>query len=98
MDDAFNLEGGGWQISGCSDPVEKIPCFQSPEKRLWAGVLLQAFKDLRPGNNKAQQKAMRWFRSNTERAGSFLWICYILDLNPARIRRGLSRKARSVRV
>ena len=56
-------------------------------ERLWHAVLKQAIKDAR-----WDVTARAWFRSKDQGAGSFLWICTLLDLSPESIRRLLANK------
>ena len=49
-------------------------------KRLWCAVLQQAIKD-----SHWDVTARSWFFSTDQEAGSFLWICTVLDFNPTLI-------------
>ena len=65
------------------------------ERRLWAGVLIQAVKDLagyivvpnKRERARVQYFARLWFASDNRHVGSFLWICDELELEPSWIRR-----------
>jgi len=64
--------------------------------RLALAVLEQAIRDLRSvdGSERARQwklDAIRWFRSADESAGSFLWVCQVLDRDPEKARATLPR-------
>jgi hypothetical protein len=50
-------------------------------KRLWAAVLEQAIEDVNRGGFYAQ-KARVWFQSKSEDVGSFLWVCWMLGIDP----------------
>jgi hypothetical protein len=73
------------------------------ERRLWRAMLRRAFEDVEGlhvhGNTNERQtiqiSAGRWFMSNDEMPGSFLWVCSHLSLDPGAIRcrvHELSRK------
>ncbi len=51
-------------------------------KRLWAAVLEQAVRDAHGYNISLKEDALEWFRSKNKGVGSFLRICFILELNP----------------
>jgi hypothetical protein len=60
------------------------------------GILLQAFRDIvapKKTTNKEwalwQQDALEWFRSDELHAGSFLWVCEVLEARPASFREWL---------
>jgi hypothetical protein len=65
------------------------------ERGLWAGVLIQAVKDLagygrvykQRERARVQYHARLWFTSDNRDVGSFLWICDELELEPSWIRR-----------
>lgn len=57
-----------------------------PERKLWASVLLQAITDLR-GQDAASRSARAWFASTETAAGSFIWVCHHLSLDPDAARR-----------
>ena len=68
-------------------------------RRLALAVLEQAIRDLRSvdGSERARQwkrDAMLWFRSADESAGSFLWVCQVLDRDPEKARAALPRLQR----
>jgi len=65
-------------------PIDRV---EKRCKRLWHAVLKQANKDAR-----WDVTARAWFRSKDQGAGSFLWICTLLDLSPESIRRILANK------
>jgi hypothetical protein len=64
-----------------------------PEIKLWTAVLIEAIENYHhpekiPGENyrsmiRIKQEAHKWFLSNDDYPGSFLWICVMLDLDPA---------------
>jgi hypothetical protein len=66
-------------------------------KKLWVAVLDRAIKDALeevPANESQPrefivQGAQAWFRSQSQRVGSFLWICAVLDLHPQLVRKRL---------
>lgn len=65
-------------------------------RALWASVLLVSVKDARDYLKKNKLlvlptgleipgdagEAFRWLTSPSNRAGGFLWVCSVLDLNP----------------
>ncbi|NQU15160.1 MAG: hypothetical protein HQ561_13490 [Desulfobacteraceae bacterium] len=64
------------------------------DKKLWVNVLGQAIKDaqeseMEPGvySKRIAESARQWFLSGNEGAGSFQWICMVLDLEPEFVRR-----------
>ena len=65
------------------------------ERGLWAGVLIQAIKDLAGYGRvykqrervRVQYHARVWFTSDSRDVGSFRWICDELELEPSWIRR-----------
>jgi hypothetical protein len=76
----------------------------SPEISLWTMTLNQAILDLfemRSGCSRGEKQvlarnALAWFRSGRNDAGSFVWVCAVLDLNASTLRRkvrGLDRAA-----
>ena len=75
------------------DP-DLTPVQNSPEKNLWAAVLLQAFVDLEVltfGNltksSLARGQGEAWIKSNrNDYIGSFLYVCDVLDLDPEFVR------------
>jgi len=75
---------------GVEDPLEDLPRFECPEKDLWAGVLLRAFKDL--DNPELKRKIIFWFSSNRNHVGSFRWICTVLGLDGAWIKEQLKAR------
>jgi hypothetical protein len=73
---------------------------QTPEVDLWRAVLEQSLKDLNGdkcgahlGQNVARE-ARDWFSSDDEDAGSFHFVCGVLNLNPEAVRDAL--RARGV--
>ena len=72
----------------------------TPERKLWAAVLIQAVDDLKiklrlkegeqTKNNKQYLKnqAKAYFKTNRTHIGSFIWICNLFNINP-----DLARKA-----
>jgi len=65
------------------------------ERRLWAGVLIQAIRDLagyivvpnKRERARLQYHARVWFTSDNRDVGSFLWVCDQIELEPPWIRR-----------
>jgi hypothetical protein len=73
------------------------------EKRLWAAVLIQAIKDLVGYTNERERTSVQYFArlcfaSDNHEAGSFLWICDELELDPSWIRRRMTAEIHSDRV
>jgi len=60
---------------------------RNPYEKLWFAVLMQAMEDLQ--DEKFKQKAEKWFKSNSSKTGSFLWICNYLEFNAEEIRENL---------
>jgi hypothetical protein len=62
-------------------------------RALWTAVLIQAAVDL-SGKDAGKglspiikSSAKRWFLSPADHIGSFVWVCEILGLDPARTRK-----------
>ena len=53
---------------------------------LWAAVGQQAWDDLRHEKETIRASAREWFYSSRTDRCSYLWICSLLDIDPARIR------------
>lgn len=77
----------------------------TPEKSLWAGMLLRALNDAagvqlmesKKYANLIQRDARAWFSSPRFTTGSFLWICDVLNLDPDAVKRStLQRSAHKV--
>ena len=76
------------------------------ERGLWAGVLIQAVKDLAGYGRVYKQRerarvqyfARLWFADDNREVGSFLWICDELELEPSWIRRKMFALINSDRV
>ena len=72
-------------------------------KKLWFAVLVQAIKDAEGyvsgpkdySNLIITEGARAWFLSKNQGIGSFLWICPMLDLNPAFVRSLVAKKYNS---
>jgi hypothetical protein len=71
----------------------------SPEKVLWAEVLLQAAESLQgrlmflgEDREAIQREAAEWFNSCSQEIGSFLWVCQALDLDPQTVRQAILRR------
>ena len=59
-------------------------------KQLWFAVLKQAIKDAQEHYSMYGENAQSWFNSNNQETTSFLWICSMLDIDPALIRMRLT--------
>ena len=60
-----------------------------PEAQLWTHVMIQAMKDLEAPSLAKTPKARRaakWFASTNEAAGSFIWVCHLINMDPTFIR------------
>lgn len=76
------------------DPVS-VPELTTPERQLWAAVLLRAIKDIAGLNTYlppvvrtcVQRSAKTWIESPVCGPGSFLWICDRLGLDAEAVRR-----------
>ncbi len=64
-----------------------------PEIGLWASVIQQAIADL--SNPRYCREAESWLDSEVFEAGSFLFICEDLGLNPDRVR-AMARQSRKM--
>jgi hypothetical protein len=72
----------------------------NPEIMLWSRVLLQAIWDLagiklkmpKSEAPRLQRTTRAWFTSSDRSAGSFIWICHTLSLDPATVRRHVLTK------
>lgn len=61
-----------------------------PERRLLGAILQRAFVDAISSTASPDRREARgWLISDSTHPFSFLWICLILDLDPARIRRNV---------
>lgn len=63
-------------------------------RRLWAAVLWNARNDLRDrrpnGDSKANRaSALSWIKGRGDGVGSFVFVCEVLNLSPAKVREGL---------
>ena len=70
-----------------------------PEADLWIEVILQAIRDLnaRKASDEvvfAKRSAQRWFVSDDEEVGSFIWTCHMLKVEPGVIRSMILKKHR----
>jgi|GEM_PF-5989221 len=60
---------------------------QRPYLRLWRAVLVQAVRDLRTRKTGTIPKGTyAWFTSADQDLGSYLWICWVLGIDPACLR------------
>ena len=96
----------GWQQSfnTCHVPNDdsQLNEPQQAERNLWASVLLLAVEDLHgrgggEGHGTSRealaQDAAEWLFSNDTDEGSFIWICRVLNLDFAVVRRVLGNPA-----
>ena len=64
------------------------------EKKLWASVLGRAVIDLR--RKKHRQSARFWFYNDKNQgAGSFLWVCDVLEIDPGKTREKVFKKIKN---
>jgi hypothetical protein len=76
------------------------------ERRLWAGVLVQAIRDCvgyiaapnKRERARVQYFARLWFADDNREVGSFLWVCDQLELEPSWIRRRMAAQIHSDQV
>ena len=70
------------------------------EKRMWMDCLKEADRSVR-GNatattrtvrQRAMEDARSWFLSARIDAGSFLWVCQVLEMEPGKVREGLGKR------
>jgi hypothetical protein len=69
-----------------------------PEAELWTAVILQAIDDLDRRTSLspswARDSAREWFASDSDVAGSFIWTCHVINVDPSFIRSRLAKKHR----
>lgn len=66
-------------IAVASTPEEHSKTIHIGERGLWAVAMGFAISDLYlPPNNV--NNSVKWFLSNSTEVGSYLWICFMLDL------------------
>lgn len=61
-------------------------------KKLWYAVLFQALKDMTDVDDRTQ--ARRWLYSLNKEPGSLIWLCDVLDIDPAKVRTAAKRTDR----
>jgi hypothetical protein len=74
-------------------------------KQLWAAVLKQAIKDAQRElsanmfnfKKMSRQSAVRWFLSETQEVGSFLWVCSLTRIEPESVLTLLTKKVKGAR-
>ncbi len=73
-------------------------------RNLALGILLQAFRDIvapKKSSNAEwevwRQDAIEWFFSQENHAGSFRWVCQVLEINSRELRQWLHKYKRSGR-
>ena len=64
------------------------------EKKLWAAVLGQAIHDLEKNNN-GEYPPDKWFTSDYDEPGSFLWICELFEIDPEKTKTAISRRIKN---
>jgi hypothetical protein len=67
-----------------------------PEAELWTRVILQAIDDLDRSStsSSARDSARKWFASESDAVGSFIWTCQIINVDPYFIRSRLTKEQR----
>lgn len=51
-------------------------------RRLWAAVMIQAFRDLKDHDRVTRERAFNWIHDETPVGeGGFKWVCTCLDLD-----------------
>ena len=63
--------------------------FINAERDLWIAVFYQALKDLTLSETTYERDARAWFLSCNQNAGSFIWVCQYLGIDPSAVRRVL---------
>ena len=63
-----------------------VKIMQDACKRLWAAVLEQAMTDIQEDHDSHGEEARKWLQSENPGTASFLWVCDVLDLDPALVR------------
>ncbi len=58
---------------------------------LWSACLFDAYKLLKEGTSNERRIETFWFKSKSNRIGSFLWICRHLNLDSTAIREEVLR-------
>jgi hypothetical protein len=63
-----------------------------PEEDLWTEVIVLSLRDLtNPKNPYAAREAQDWLSSENRVIGSFIWVCWLIDVDPSFIRAALAR-------
>ena len=59
-----------------------------PVRELWAAVLQQGLEEAlgRAADPRLKDPARAWIRATRDNAGSFLWVCAALDIDPDYVR------------
>ena len=53
-----------------------------PFRRIWAAVMIQAYRDLKDHNRVVREQAFQWIHEIAPTGeGGFKWICTCLDLD-----------------
>lgn len=75
-----------------------------PFKVLWINVLWQAVRDVvgyadavRPTPVSIRNDAANWFLGTEDYVGSFEWVCWVLRLDPGRVRERIASMVREAR-
>ena len=57
------------------------------DRDLWLAVINQALDDLTATERPLKRSARAWFLSSNRNAGSFIWVCDLVGLEPTAVRR-----------
>jgi hypothetical protein len=68
-----------------------------PEAELWTEVIIQAIDDMdrrtSSASRSAEDSARKWFASERDGIGSFVWSCRVIDVDPSWVRSALAQRA-----
>lgn len=79
-------------VAGCGADVR-------PYLRLWIEVMrlgVQDFCYARARGSSYNHPHIQWFWSDSQEPGSYLWLCHLLDLDPAKSRSQVMRRWRKL--
>ena len=70
---------------------ERKSTLEPSVRRFAFAMLTQAIRDIRSNDASKQARewrndALRWFVSGRDGAGTFAWVCYVLQCDPAKTR------------
>lgn len=66
------------------EAIASRPMSLQPYLRLWAAAFLQGIRDVATERaRKNEGRATRWFYSDREGTGSFVWFCALFNIDPS---------------